>query len=150
MHRNGPFILLLSAIVLVTGWFGVRASLSLLAYTRLNTHGEATVEALELKQGRGDNYQIIATYMFESKYGIEHGKGAIGPVYKNPWSAQKALERMDGKALNVWFNEKTPKHCALFKKFPTKITLSTIVLIGLVLYFIGLGIYVGGQRGTRT
>ena len=148
MHRNGPFILLLSAIALATGWFGIRATMSLVAYSRLNTQAEATIESAEIQHGRGDNYQIIATYAFQSKYGTQHGEGPVGPIYKNPWSATKALEGMEGKLLRVWFNENKPNHCALIKKFPTKITLSTTILIGLVLYFIGLGIYVGGQRGT--
>ncbi len=149
MHRNGPFILLLSAILLATGWFGIRATRALLAYTRLNTETEGVVEALELRQGKGDDYQIIATYMFESKEGTMHAVGSVGPIYKNPWSAQKALEGMDGKVLKVWYNSAKPGDCSLIKKFPTKITLSTTVLVGLVLYFIGLGLYVGGQRGTR-
>ncbi len=150
MHRNGPFILLLVGIVAVAAWFGTRATSALVAYTRLNSEAIAQIESLEIKERKADRYQIVATYIFESKFGQQRATAPIGPLYKNPWSAEKGVEKFRGKSLHIWYNEKKPTYSATARVFPMKITLSTTILIGLMLYFIGLGVFVGGQRANRS
>ena len=150
MHRNGPFILLLVGVVAVTVWFGTRATSALIAYTRLNTEAMAQIENLEIKESKPDRYQIFATYTFESKFGRHRAMAPIGPLYKNPWSAEKGLEKFKGKALHIWYSQERPAHSSTSKVFPMKITLSTTILIGLMLYFIGLGVFVGGQNANRS
>lgn len=150
MHKNRPFLLLLVGIFAVTLWFGVRMTTSLIAYLRLNTETTAQIESLEIHEGKGDHYQIYATYSFESTLGLERSVGPVGPIYKNPWSAEKGLAKYQGKSIKIWYNAKRPFYCSTTKVFPMKITLSTTILFGLVLYFVGLGLYVGSQGGTRS
>lgn len=149
MHKNLPFLLLVGLVLAVTVWFGARATSALLAYSRLNKEAIATIDSLRVQEGRGDHYQIFATYSFETPQGIYTSEGPVGPVYKNPWSAEKGMEKLQGKSLRIWYNSKKPSLNATTKIFPMKATLSTAILLGLLVYFIGLGIFVGGKQNAK-
>lgn len=69
----------------------------------------------------------------------------MGDPFKNPWSAEQGLERFEKSSWMAWYDQREPMRSTLSKKFPYKSTLSGIVLVGLSLYFIGLGLFVGGR-----
>ncbi|MCH9608462.1 MAG: hypothetical protein S4CHLAM45_10380 [Chlamydiales bacterium] len=146
MHRNGIFLGFLLLLVGTTIWFGARAYIAVSNYTKLNTHAMASVEKMEIVEGKGDRYQLIANYFFESKEGLQQGVGVVGPLYKNPWSAEKGLQKFEGRTWQVWYDEEHPFNSTLNKQFPTKRVTTAVILFGLFLYFLGLGIFVGGRK----
>ena len=136
MHKNVPFVTLILFTIAITLWFGGQAGLKMHNYYSLTNKVELDVQKWTIEGNGSDKYRLIADYTSP----IGKGRGAIGPIYRNPWAAEKAKERFEKQPLEAWFNPKK-RQLSINKKFPTKSVLSAVVLLSITTYFIGLGVY---------
>ena len=144
MHHNRAFVLLLLGLVGLTLWFVSRAAIQTHHYYGLTHNVELDVEGWTIKGNGKDHYRLIAHYV--SPFGA--GEGAVGPMFRNPWAAEKAKKNFEKQSLSAWFNPKKRELC-LEKSFPKKSILSALVLLGITVYFVALGVYVAAQNRKR-
>ncbi|MCP5468928.1 MAG: hypothetical protein H7A36_00275 [Chlamydiales bacterium] len=141
MHRNGVWLGLVLFVVVLAILFGGRAAIQMRDYYSLTNQAVVDVKRWEIVGDRRDHYYLIAHFATP----LGESSGAVGAVYRNPWAAERAKERFENEELKAWFNPKKPATMTLRKVFPKKSVLSAFVLIGLTIYFIGLGFYVGSR-----
>ncbi|MCH9704033.1 MAG: hypothetical protein K0U13_04505, partial [Chlamydiae bacterium] len=107
----------------------------------LTNRVELQIKNFEITGNGTDSYRLIVYY--DSPLG--EGKGTLGPIYRNPWAAEKAKERFENRELEAWFNPKK-RTLYLSKNFPLKPLLSALALLAITLYFIFLGVFVANRR----
>ena len=144
MHKNRAFLALLFFIAATTCLFAGRAFVKLHHYYSLTNRVELEVKNWSIEGNGSDQYRLYAHYV--SPFG--EGTSVVGPVYRNPWAAERAKERFEKQPLEAWFNPKK-RELFLSKKFPTKPLLSGLVLLAITIYFIILGVYVTAQDRQR-
>lgn len=145
MQKNATWIGLIIFVLAMTGWFGSKAAVNLQRYYSLTARAAVDVEKWEIVGNGSDRYFLKAYYT--SPFG--KGEGVLGTLFRNPWAAEKAKEKLEGQTLQIWFNPKNPTKAVFQKNFPIKSVLSASVLLGLTIYFIGLGIYVSSRHPKR-
>jgi len=149
MHRNAIWIAFFLIVVGFSIWFVVKAGYDLIHYYQLNTSVPVTIEKWEVMEIGANKYAIQASFSYEYQEKKYQGVGQVGESYPNLWAGKRALEKFEKQSWNVWLNPKAPEKAVLDKKFPYKGALSAAVLIGLVAYFICLGLYVGVKNEQR-
>lgn len=147
MHKNKIWIAFLITVAMAVLWFSASAAQLLYGYYSLTE--EVPVEQVEwaVKRVYDDRHLIEGSYAFQVE-GVEYeGKTLFSePIYRNAWAAEQGLKELAAKKWVVFYIPKDPKISTINKEFPLKEALSAGVLWGVMLYFVGLGYYVG-RRG---
>lgn len=152
MVRNGIWVAFLLIVVGLSIWFVVKAGCDLIAYYQYNTMVSANIETWETRAVDADQYGIYADFSYEYEGKNYRSEGFIKKSYPNLWAAKAAqqdLEKIQKSEWNVWINPNAPENAVFGRQFPYKATLSAVVLIGLVIYFICLGLYAGVRSEQR-
>jgi len=102
----------------------------------------------EIQEIKKDHYVIHSNYLFIVDGKESKGKGYLSQSFPNYWAAQNVLKSVLKKQWTVWYNPLNLKQTALEKIFPTNALISALVLIGIFIYFISLGYYVGRWEKT--
>ena len=149
MHRNAIWISFFLIVVAVSIWFVVSAGYDLIRYYQFNTQVPITVEKQEVKEVGANDYRIEIAYSYTFEGKNYEGVEQLSEIYPNPWAAHRALEKFKEQKAYVWINTKAPETPRIEKQFPYKAAVSAAVLIGLVIYFFIIGLYVGvrNERG---
>jgi hypothetical protein len=143
MHKNIVWFCFLGGVLAITLWFTGDATLKLYRYLSLKKQIPAKAVSWSIKEIDEDLYYPHAHYSFIVKdREYESDQTLKSLTYRNPWAAEEGLEDLNKKQWHVWYDPKYPKYSSLENHFPLKETLSAGVLIGLTLYFLGLGYYV--------
>lgn len=145
MHRNRFWLGFLALIALVTLYYSGLALQSVANYYSFTESSVVKrVDWTAVEKGE-DRYVIEGEFIF---LGEEYKTTLHHPVFANRWSAEEYVEKQQGKGpWRVWYPAKNPEEVTLQKIFPTKKCVSAAVLAAILLYFIGLGIYVGRKQG---
>lgn len=149
MKRSAIWIIFLLLVFGFTVWFVVVAGFQLIDYYKLTTQVEVKVEKWDVAEISSNKYAVQAIYSYEFGEKDYRGNGQIGSSYPNPWAAKRAVEKWTKERWFVWVNPKAPEKAVIDRKFPYKATVSAAILLGLVIYFICLGIYVGVKYERR-
>ncbi len=149
MHKNAIWIAFLLIVMGFGTWFVVRGGYALIHYYQFSLQVPATIEKWEVDQRDANKYALTAFYSYEFDGKNYRAKGQVDDLYPNPWAANRVLEKYKEQKWNVWINPKKPQKAVLEKKFPYKGTISAVVILGLVIYFICLGLYVGVKNEQR-
>ncbi|NGX60706.1 MAG: hypothetical protein K940chlam9_00173 [Chlamydiae bacterium] len=148
MNKNAvwvSFVLLVSVTAL---WFVVKGGHAFYNYVQLDVTTIAKVESFEVVELGTEQFALQVGYTYEYKGREYTGQNPLGSSFPNPWAAQKALEkRGELEEIPIWISSKHPTRSVLEKHFPAKRVLSALVLLGLVIYFVVLGLYTGGKDG---
>ena len=143
MHKNALWVAFLLIVMGFGMWFVVKAGYELIHYYQLNSQIPITIVKWEVEELNANKYAIAASYAYEFEGKNYRNRGRIGSYYPNPWAANRSLEKLEKQTWHAWINPQAPQKAALEKKFPYKAAVSAVVLLGLVIYFICLGLYVG-------
>lgn len=150
MHKNLLWLTFLGSIIVVTLWFCGIAALELYKYSMLKNQAPVKTIFWTVKTIDEDLYHPHAEYSYlvkEKEYKTEETVKNL--YYRNKSAAEEGVENLNQKQWEVWYDPKYPSYSSLDKSFPLKETLSAGVLIGVTLYFLGLGYYVGHRFSQR-
>lgn len=146
MHKNPFWLVLLVIICLTTAWMTSKTYFLMRHYLALKETTTATKIDWSYESVSDEEFIPEGQYYFQyhdkTFQGISHLNNA---TLRNQPAAEDAIQHLMKKQFNVWFNPFNPKESSLHKSFPLKECLSTAILWGILLYFIGLGYYVGNQ-----
>lgn len=137
MIRRLFFISLLLCISIFLIRFSIKGGREWLAYGRLSTQAEGTLQTCEVVQKSSHAYFLVGKLLVNgqemkvslkgplpNRYIAEESKTDILPIYP------------------VFFDEKNPEKGVLKRALPFKTTLSFALLLALLCYFLFLGFYV--------
>ncbi len=144
--RNSIWFIFLLAMASLFSWFAFRAVPALTHYFKLNRETEVAIVGWKVVQKAANRYVLSANFIFEFQGKEVHGESEIGPLYPNPWAAEKGLERWRGEKYKAWYSSSAPEKAVLEKRFPFKIVFSAAILLGVFLYFFLLGKVVERKR----
>jgi hypothetical protein len=104
-----------------------------------------------VKKRKSDDYRIHGHYTFSLQGQLYSGESAVEEEkFLNPWAAKQAIPRYQKRDWEVWYNPQSAHDSALQKYFPTKECISSVILWGILLYFIWLGYYVHQHGRSRS
>ncbi len=143
MYRNSYWLAFLVVVLGVVVWFVGGASYSLYRYWSLGSQAPATITTWSIDKLDDSIYMASATYTF-SVEGVEYqGKTSFDEQpYRNVWAAEETVRPMTELSWVVWYSKSTPQDSSLQHSFPTRQTISALILLGILLYLAGLGYYV--------
>lgn len=146
MKRYGWHILL-GIITAVFLWFSVTFIYKFIIFSRLDAETVVTTINWSVKEISGDQYLLEGHYAYHVNGSQYSGNSLIeNPFYRNPWAAKHAIKEQASEPLTVYYSSQNPSYSALQKSFPLKEGLSSLVLCGLLAYFIGLSYYINGYK----
>lgn len=150
MHSNRYWLIFLAFLVIPVGWKSGEALYRLYGYYRLTGRTEGKVTQWSVEKKSDERYVLKAHYHFliGSKE-FESEDQFLNDSYLNAWAAEQAIKQKT-ETTPVWYSARNPLVSSLQKKFPIKECLSAVVLWVLLLYFIGLGYYVGSHGSDRS
>lgn len=147
MHKNFIWLCFLSLIAGGVGWFTIKTLYMVYLYTSLNVAVPPDHLKWKVEQLSEDRFVPRADYSFNVKDKQYLGETLFeNDMYWNQWTADEALKVYAQKDWIVWFSDHNPQYSSLQKNFPLKECISVGVLWVLLLYFLGLGYYVGSQK----
>ena len=147
MHKNRLFLILLTALVLLSLWYTIDAIQHSFEYKKLSAKAKIDEINWSVKQLGSDRFIPLGHYQFSAKETIYSGNSELSrPVYRNAWAIEQSFSDLSGQYKFVWYNPKDPSHNSLQKRFPTRECVSAFVLWVIFLYFLGLGYYVGRRQ----
>lgn len=144
MHKNRLWIVFLTLVTLTTIWFVGNTVNKLFVYRSYDKTAVINVVDWEVEEMQSDRFQIRGGFLFKGK---KHNSLLQSPRFYNSWSADQYVEKMkDQGSWRIWYVSKDASRATLQKRFPFKECVSTAFLVAILLYFIGLGIYVGKKQ----
>lgn len=146
MHKNPIWLTLLVITCLTTAWMTSKTYFSMRRYLALNESTIATKMEWSYETRSDEEFVPEGHYYFQYNGKTYEGISLLrNTVLLNESAAEDAIQHLSKKQFKIWFNPTNPKESSLHKSFPLKECLSTAILWGILLYFIGLGYYVGNQ-----
>ena len=147
MHQNRFWLAFLTVLTLIVLWYCGVAIYRTYEYIRLTAQTNAEVYEWAPKEISGDVFAAHAYYTFDVKGTQYKGEDVLpSPLYRNTWAIEQEIPKLSKEKRIVWFDPTNPLHSSLQKRFPLKECVSAIVLLGLLLYFVGLGFYVARRE----
>lgn len=149
MQKN---IIWVTFLLIVTGfsvWFVIKGGYDLIRYYQFNLEIPVSVGRWEIVELEANKYALSASYSYEFEGKDYMGKAQLSKDYPNPWSAERALVKFKESEQTIWISPRAPQEGVLERSFPYKATLSAVLLLGLVIYFICLGLYVSVKNEQR-
>ena len=141
MYRKAIWIPFTIVVALIAFWFIIKASHEVREYLLLKVQVEVVVDRMEVQEFKSDQFVVVAYYTYSYQEKNYLGQGQLGGTYPNPWAANEAKARFSKQKWSVWLDPLHPVKSVVEKHFPIKRTLSAAVLLGLVLYFFILAVY---------
>lgn len=142
MQRNLTWPIFLSVISILLVIFTSLLSIDLYKYRKL-THTAVLIEkeAALIKLGTS-KYKIEMDYAYKVQ-GSKYSRHQIltNRSYKNIWVANKVIDSFKENESLVWYSPREPQLGTLYKVFPYKRLFSTVILLGIFLYFCLLSRY---------
>lgn len=140
--KNLTWLIFISAISIIVAWFITSTLIEIYHFSQLNQSVDPSEMAWSYHEISKDTYQIHVTYQYEVNEHLYSNDHLFKkPVLFNPLAAKQVAEEFSHKEWKAWYNKTNPQYTSLEKIFPTKSLISSIILLLLLFYFIGLGIY---------
>jgi hypothetical protein len=130
------FLLLIGGITL---WYAAHAAYDLHDYYSLVEAQKSSLHNVKVIT-QGNKYHIEASYSFDHKDASIIGQGRTSEMnYDNRWIAEQDLKAFIKDPFKVWYSPKVPSHSKLYKMFPYKDLIYSVILSFLFCYFLFLG-----------
>jgi len=140
------WILFCVVIFSLTAYFTYNTGSKLYRYYTLNQRAPIEVHDVSVSQLKRDQYVLMAAFTYWAN-GVEYSaEKPLAKTYPNPWIAEKEKERAQAHPQSCFYSKKRPQIVALSKNFPLKSLVSSAILLGLGIYFCGLGVYVAKRQ----
>lgn len=134
--------ILLAAMALVTLWFTGSALYHSYKYFSLNASTQVTAFQWAAKEMSSDRFHLEVEYEFQLEGKKYYGNTVLDdPVFRNGWAAEQEIPKLASKPWTVWYSSSKPQYSTLQKYFPLKECVSSLLLWGVLLYFIWLRYY---------
>jgi len=147
MHKNPLWLAFLAFVCVVMLWYVGSALYRLQEYYALSATTKVDVRDWSVKEIASDQFAPFARYTFTANGKMYEGQSALEyPIYRNAASMEKELPNFSLKTWSGWYNPANPQQSSLKKVFPLKESISGVVMLGLLLYFIWLGYYVAKKQ----
>lgn len=142
MHRNPLWLGFLLVIFAITVFQSCTTVYSLYRYLRWNHASPVTIKNWEVLPQEEDLYYVQVHFRVEPD-GPERAELWEEWHFVNPWAAEAAIQEWQGQEWKAWHPAARPDLATLRRELPWKSLIYTLILIGILCYFIGLGYYVG-------
>ncbi|HKZ00194.1 MAG TPA: hypothetical protein VJ112_03400 [Rhabdochlamydiaceae bacterium] len=135
-----------SAIFVVSGavalWFNGNALIDLWRYFRLGPVVEAEVTGWMVEEISSSKFGLEATYNYQVG-GKQYCAKTLfkQPVYLNPYSAEKDLQKWKEKSWRAWYNSKSPAYSSLQKLFPLNSCIQAALSLAVFFYFAFVNVF---------
>jgi len=142
MKKHVLSFVFLAILILPTFWYTAQTASYLFRWAQLD--GSTTAKTMEwIILHLDDNaYRLQAKYVFEIDGQEWKGEAiANGPTFPNPWAAERNISFYKSRLHKIWYAKNNPKISAIEKTLPSKRLVSTLILWGIVTYFLLLDRY---------
>jgi hypothetical protein len=144
MHRNPVWISFLGIMVLLTAFFCFTAVKGVWIWGAYSEKIEVKVLNWEIIQTKSGDLQPVLSYL-RSEEGINKIFTSLykNKLFRNEWAANKFLDEVKNiSAWPVWVRPNQWGDAKLTRSFPWKAVIYALFLLGILGYFIWLGVYV--------
>ncbi len=146
MHKNKIWLFFLLLLTLGTLFSLGRASVSLIQYNKLALSTKPASIVWGVEEITEEHFAPLATYTFVYKGHTYQGQDQAKEHHaRSAKGVEIELASLTKKPQRIYFDPKHPQVSALQKHFPVKESATSCLLLLLLLYFLGLGLYVGRQ-----
>ncbi len=135
-------LLLFSFLLLILGWFVIKAVFALNTFYSLSQNVPCEVVSLTVREEGNNRFLLKSTLHVTYEEKIKEIQAFLPRVYPNRFAAQQALEKRDCLPDRLWMSPEEPHVVAFEKHFPWKDLSSACVIFIIELYFLVLGVYV--------
>lgn len=147
MHSNRFWLGFLAFFACILVGYSTITLYHVYIYWRLNAHTAPTAIEWHAKEIDEDLFAATAVYTFHVNGNTFMSNDYVRkPTYQNRWAAESELASHAKQYKQVWYRSSDPTYSSIQKIFPTKECIYMCILVGLFLYFLWLGFYVGGYR----
>ncbi len=140
-HKNPIWLSFLAVLLLISLWFSGRTAYGLWEYYAYDKSDTVSSVLFSVKEKGPGEFAVWAAYDFHllgHDYVIEEFVGE--QVFSNSWVPKSIVKDLSKKGeWPVYYQAKDPSVATLHRTFPTKLAISTLVLFGLLAYFLWLG-----------
>jgi hypothetical protein len=144
MHKNKIWFAFLILITLVVIWFMWGTVGKVREYFTFTSSTQPLTIDWNVHRISDEKFYLKGIYTYQVKGKTYQGETLISePVYQNPWAAEQFIPQQMVKNWKAWYDPNSPFDSTLVKHFPMKELISTTILVGIWIYFIWLGFYVG-------
>lgn len=145
MVRKAVVTLFLSGLIGIAFWFSIQAGVDLVRYVRIDQSVLPETISWEIEQKGRSHFRLRAHFSFLVD-GEQFESDALLPRrgYRNHWAAAAAKEKLEGEV--IWYAPSNPKLTVLRRAFPVKSSIHALVILGILLYFAWIGLYVTRAR----
>lgn len=145
-HHNIYWFIFLLLIGLTVFIFTLKTAFQVIHFYQLSVQLPVHEIHWTIIEKDSDHFDLEAHYAFFWENNLHSGQMLWPEAYLNRWAAEEFIERQKRKSWQVWINPNNFNDSTLQKKFPAKECLSTAILWGILLYFIGLDRYVNQKN----
>ena len=139
MNRNVYWIAYLSIVATIVMAYTGFTIFNYYQYSRLTKQVIPETVSWSINKLAEDDFALHAYYEFNWNGKNYSGHLDRGDHYLNAWASREALDKLNRSSFKVWFDPNDPSHSSLFKDFPLKFIIYTVILWLLLFYFIWLG-----------
>lgn len=144
MHKNALFLIFLVFTLFGTVWFTYQGVSKYFYYKTLSIATAPKQIDWSVIKKKEDFFLLAASYQYQVEGQIFRGKQVVPNAwFYNVLGAESKRKEILSEELLVHYSPSDPQMSALFLKFPVKEIVYSLISIGIALYFIGLGYYVG-------
>lgn len=141
MHKNKIWIGMLAVVAAIALWFGGKAAWGVYNYYRVDQATVGQVESLTIVQVGSDRFVLRAVYGFQAEGEFFEGESALPKLFfLNELAAKQRMERLDRENWTIWYSSKNPQVSQIGRVFPYKQCVYAVILVGVLAYFIVLGL----------
>jgi len=143
MHNNKMWRWFLLMIAAATIGYTAMTGYKYYQFSRLDAQAPAQNMKWHVAEHASDDYTLVADYTFNVNGVAYSGSTDFrNDVFLNEMAADGSIAEKGKRPWRVYYDKNHPEYSALEKDFPFKSYIYTIVLWGILLYFILLGFYI--------
>lgn len=147
MHKNPLWLGFLAIVGCCIVGYTCIAGYKVFRYATFSSEVEPYKITFKTTRTENFNFVVEAEYHYFFEGQSIKSRSTLPEHYLNRWAAQQQLPKLQKLPWKGWVNPRKPSESTLQKNFPIKECISTAILWGILLYFMGLGLYVGKNYG---
>jgi len=149
MHKNPYWLLLLALVSLGVVGYTAKTGYQMFRYAihQVEINPQEIVWKAILRDG---DFFVTARYQYDYKGKKIESSYEFPEKYLNRWVAEDRIALYQKEGWKGWVNPFQPLDSALQKNFPLKECISTLILWGILGYFLWIGYYVTSYARNHT
>ena len=137
---------MVAVVAAMTLWFGGKALWGVYNYLRVDQTAVGQVESWAIDRVGSDRFVLRAAYGFQVGGELYEGESVLPKlVFLNDLAAQQRMDRLEKEGWTIWYSSKKPSISRIGRVFPYKQCVYAVILLGVLVYFIVLGL-IGARK----